>query len=65
MHQAIDSTTKEEISNCSCCESVTVKSQMRRRFLKLWTATMSGTIMAGWVICGVIDFDGKIDRVKV
>lgn len=49
MHQVIDSTTKKEISNCSCCASVTAKSQMRRRFLKLWTATMSGTIMAGWV----------------
>lgn len=49
MYQAINSIDQHDLAHCSCCAQVTVKSEMRRKFLKLWTAAIGGTIMAGWV----------------
>jgi hypothetical protein len=49
MYKEITSTEPNTLTDCSCCAQVTVKSEMRRRLLKLWTATVGGTIMAGWV----------------
>lgn len=48
MYKEIEVPSIHGIEQCSCCAEVTVKSEMRRRFLKQWAATIGGTIMAGW-----------------
>ena len=49
MRKTFSANAQQDITACICCAAVTVKSEMRRRLLKLWTATLTGSIMAGWV----------------
>ena len=49
MYKTFSAIDQEAISGCTCCSDVTVKSEMRRRLLKLWMATLTGSIVAGWV----------------